>query len=47
MLIGMVASAPQRGAIYGGLPLPSRDQLERRVQTWAALFLDGCRAPPA
>ena len=44
MLIGMVASAPQRAAIYGGMPLPSRKQIERRVQTCASLFLDGCRA---
>ena len=42
MLIGMVASAPQRAAIYGGLPLPSRRQIEKRVQTCAALFLRGC-----
>jgi AcrR family transcriptional regulator len=47
MLIGMVASAPQRAAIYGDMPLPSRKQIERRVQTCAALFLDGCRAPVA
>ncbi|MBR0852074.1 TetR/AcrR family transcriptional regulator [Bradyrhizobium diazoefficiens] len=50
MLIGMVASAPQRAAIYGGVPLPSRKQIERRISTCAALFLDGCRrtglAPP-
>jgi len=46
MLIGMVASAPQRAAIYGGLPLPSRKQVERRVRTCAALFLDGCRMKP-
>jgi hypothetical protein len=26
------------------MPLPSRKQIERRVQTCAALFLDGCRA---
>jgi AcrR family transcriptional regulator len=44
MLIGMVASAPQRAAIYGGMQLTSRKQIERRVQTCAALFLDGCRA---
>lgn len=44
MLIGMVASAPQRAAVYGGIPLPSRKQIERRVQICAALFLDGCRA---
>ncbi|MGY4233510.1 AcrR family transcriptional regulator [Bradyrhizobium sp. USDA 4449] len=47
MLIGMVASAPQRAAIYGGAALPSRKQIERRVETCAALFLDGCRAKPA
>src|SRR5712671_5775263 len=35
MLIGMVASAPQRAAIYGGLPLPSRSQMEARVRTCA------------
>jgi AcrR family transcriptional regulator len=44
MLIGMVASAPQRAAIYGGMPLPSRKDIERRVRTCAALFLHGCRA---
>ncbi|WP_431206266.1 TetR/AcrR family transcriptional regulator [Bradyrhizobium betae] len=44
MLIGMVASAPQRAAIYGGIPLPSRKQIERRVRICAALFLHGCRA---
>jgi AcrR family transcriptional regulator len=44
MLIGMVASAPQRAAIYGGMALPSRKQIERRVKTCAALFLNGCRA---
>jgi len=44
MLIGMVASAPQRAAIYGGVALPSRKDIERRVKTCAALFLDGCRA---
>jgi AcrR family transcriptional regulator len=45
ILIGMVASAPQRAAIYGGVPLPSRSQIERRVKLCAALFLKGCRAP--
>ncbi len=43
MLIGMVASAPQRAAIYGGVPLPSRCQIERRVKTCVSLFLRGCR----
>jgi AcrR family transcriptional regulator len=43
MLIGMVASAPQRATIYGGLPLPTREEIERRARTCAKLFLDGCR----
>ncbi|WFU41667.1 TetR/AcrR family transcriptional regulator [Bradyrhizobium sp. CB82] len=47
MLIGMAVSAPQRAAIYGGVPLPSRKEIERRVRTAAALFLDGCRATTA
>jgi len=44
MLIGMVASAPQRAAIYGGLPLPSRAEIERRAATCARLFLHGSKA---
>ena len=44
MLIGMVASAPQRAAIFGGLPLPSRSEIETRVRTCAGLFLWGCQA---
>ncbi|MEH2471734.1 AcrR family transcriptional regulator [Nitrobacteraceae bacterium AZCC 2161] len=44
MLLGMVASAPQRAAIFGGLPLPSRSQIEARVRTCAALFLRGCES---
>jgi AcrR family transcriptional regulator len=44
MLLGMVASAPRRAAIYGGEPLPSRSQIEARARTCAALFLRGCRA---
>jgi AcrR family transcriptional regulator len=49
MLIGMVASAPQRAAIYGGEPLPTHAAIARRVRTCARLFLDGCRtaAPKA
>lgn len=42
ILIGMVASAPQRAAIYGGVPLPSRAEIARRVRTCARLFLRGC-----
>jgi AcrR family transcriptional regulator len=45
MLIGMVASAPQRAAIYGGVKLPSRAQIEARVRTCVKLFLRGCEAP--
>jgi len=43
MLIGMVASAPQRATIYGGLPLPKRAEIERRAATCARLFLQGCK----
>jgi AcrR family transcriptional regulator len=43
MLLGMVASAPRRAAIFGGRPLPSRSQIEARVRTCAALFLRGCQ----
>jgi AcrR family transcriptional regulator len=43
ILIGMVASAPQRAAIYGGVPLPSPSEIERRVRLCASLFLRGCR----
>ena len=42
MLLGMVAAAPQRAAIYGGVPLPSRAEIEARARTCAALFLRGC-----
>ena len=44
ILIGMVASAPQRAAIYGGVPLPSRAQLKARVRRCAKRFLHGCGA---
>jgi AcrR family transcriptional regulator len=44
MLLGMVSSAPQRAAMFGGVPLPSRSQIEARVRTCAALFLRGCEA---
>lgn len=42
ILIGMIASAPQRAAIFGGAPLPKRSEIEARVRTCAALFLRGC-----
>src|SRR5450755_4015696 len=44
MLLGMVASAPRRAAMFGGVPLPSRSQIEARVRRCAALFLRGCQA---
>src|ERR1700732_1727753 len=44
MLLGMVASAPRRAAMFGGVPLPSRPEIEARVRTCAALFLRGCLA---
>src|ERR1700704_2837386 len=43
MLLGMVASAPRRAALFGGVPLPSRVQIEARVRRCAALFLRGCQ----
>jgi AcrR family transcriptional regulator len=43
MLLGMVASAPQRAAMFGGVPLPPRSQIEARVRTCATLFLRGCQ----
>jgi AcrR family transcriptional regulator len=44
MLLGMMTSAPQRAAIYGGVPLPPRAKLEARARACAALFLRGCQA---
>jgi AcrR family transcriptional regulator len=44
ILIGMVASAPQRAAIYGGVPLPSRARIKARVRRCVTLFLRGCEA---
>jgi AcrR family transcriptional regulator len=43
MLLGMVASAPRRAAMFGGVALPSRPQIEARVRRCAALFLRGCQ----
>ncbi|MGO4712654.1 TetR/AcrR family transcriptional regulator [Bradyrhizobium sp. 2TAF24] len=42
ILIGMLAFAPQRAALFGHQPLPSREATEARVRTCAALFLHGC-----
>lgn len=44
MLLGMVASAPRRAAMFGSVPLPPRSMIEARVRRCAALFLRGCRA---
>jgi AcrR family transcriptional regulator len=44
ILIGMLASAPQRAAIFGGAPMPSRQQIEARVRTCVKLFLKGCQS---
>jgi AcrR family transcriptional regulator len=43
MLLGMVASAPRRAAIFGGRPLPSHAQTQARARSCARLFLQGCR----
>jgi AcrR family transcriptional regulator len=43
MLLGMLASAPRRAALFGSVPLPSRAQIEARVRRCAALFLRGCQ----
>jgi AefR-like transcriptional repressor, C-terminal domain len=43
MLIGMLSSAPQRAAIFGGVPMPSRPQIEARVRACTKLFLRGCQ----
>jgi len=43
MLLGMVTSAPRRAALFGGVPLPSRSQIEARARACATLFLRGCQ----
>jgi hypothetical protein len=45
MLLGMVASAPRRATLFGGVALPSRSQIKARARTCAALFLRGCQVP--
>ncbi|MBR1219027.1 TetR/AcrR family transcriptional regulator [Bradyrhizobium sp. U87765 SZCCT0131] len=42
ILIGMLAFAPQRAALFGHQPLPTREATEKRVCTCASLFLHGC-----
>ena len=46
MLLGMIASAPRRAAMFGDVPLPSRRQIEARVRRCAKLFLRGCQVKP-
>lgn len=43
MLLGMIASAPRRAAMFAGVALPSRPQIEARARRCAALFLRGCQ----
>ena len=43
MLLGMLAFEPQRGVMFGQKPLPTRQEIERRAQICARLFLDGAR----
>ena len=44
MLLGMVADAPRRATMFGGKPLPSREQIETRVRKCVGIFLRGYRA---
>jgi AcrR family transcriptional regulator len=44
MLLGMVADAPRRATMFGGLPLPTRPQIEARVRKCVGIFLRGYRA---
>lgn len=43
MLIGMIAAAPQRAALFGDVPVPSRTQAKARVRRCVRLFLRGCQ----
>jgi AcrR family transcriptional regulator len=43
-LLGMVAFAPLREAVFGGLPPLSKRQIEARVRSCVTLFLRGCQA---
>jgi AcrR family transcriptional regulator len=43
MLIGMATSAPRRATIFGGQPLPSPSQIEKRARACVKLFLRGCQ----
>ena len=45
MLLGMLAFQPQRAVLFGHASPPTREELEKRAQTVAALFLHGCAGP--
>jgi AcrR family transcriptional regulator len=42
MLLGMLAFQPQRSVMFGHAPTLTREQLEQRAESVAALFLRGC-----
>jgi AcrR family transcriptional regulator len=42
MLLGMLVFQPQRAVLFGHAPPPTREELAKRAQTVAALFLRGC-----
>src|SRR5579864_1687304 len=42
ILLGMLVFQPQRAVMFGHAPPPTREQLEQRAQSVAALFLRGC-----
>jgi AcrR family transcriptional regulator len=42
MLLGMLVFQPQRAVLFGHAPPPTRQELEKRAQIVAALFLRGC-----
>jgi AcrR family transcriptional regulator len=44
ILLGMLVFQPQRAVLFGHAPPPTRQQLEQRAQTVAAVFLRGCAA---
>ena len=42
MLLGMLAMQPQRAVMFGHAPPPTREELERRAEACAKMFLAGC-----
>lgn len=42
MLLGMLVFQPQRAVMFGHAPTLTREQLEQRAESVAALFLRGC-----